>query len=484
MSLKRFKNIKKLSFLILFFIFTLAFLGTERAYASHGMAADLTYKCLGGNLYEFTLTFYRDCSGVSAPTNASVDISSASCGFSTTISLPPTPPVEVSALCQTELPNSTCKGGNQPGVEQYVYTDTFTLPAECPDWEFSFNLCCRNPLTTTLVSPSSEDMWVEATLNNTGGLCNSSPYFTSLPVPYICAHDLYGYNHGAVDADGDSLVYTMINPLGDFGNPIGYVGSFSPTHPLATETDTVFFDSITGQMAFTPLLEANSSPPPDSIQVAVIAVLVEEYRNGVLIGTTMRDMQIIVMECGTVAPYYANEGILNFQGGPGSFLIDSTYAEVCAGESISFEVVGEDSNAVDITMTTNLADAIPGMNFYTVGTNPITGYFSWTPTPADFGLRTFTVTITDDICPVMGNKIYTFSINVNLGTYAGIDVYLCEDDSMQLNASGGTAFTWSPTTWLSDPNIANPIAYPPVTTTYTVTSDLVSTCQNVDSVTV
>ena len=45
---------------------------------------------------------------------------------------------------------------------------------------------------------------------------------------------------------------------------------------------------------------------------------------------------------------------------------------------------------------------------------------------------------------------------------------ICMGTSVQLNASGGTSYKWSPETGLSDPNIANPIASPAVTTLYTV----------------
>ncbi|OFY09615.1 MAG: hypothetical protein A2W93_07165 [Bacteroidetes bacterium GWF2_43_63] len=51
---------------------------------------------------------------------------------------------------------------------------------------------------------------------------------------------------------------------------------------------------------------------------------------------------------------------------------------------------------------------------------------------------------------------------------AGPDVTICGGQNTTLNASGGSAYAWSPTTGLSNPNIANPIASPSVTTTYTV----------------
>ncbi|MEM6263956.1 MAG: gliding motility-associated C-terminal domain-containing protein [Bacteroidota bacterium] len=51
---------------------------------------------------------------------------------------------------------------------------------------------------------------------------------------------------------------------------------------------------------------------------------------------------------------------------------------------------------------------------------------------------------------------------------AGPDLEVCFQDSIQLAASGGVAYEWKPTTGLSNPFVANPMASPPATTTYTV----------------
>ncbi|MDQ3191756.1 MAG: DNRLRE domain-containing protein, partial [Bacteroidota bacterium] len=67
---------------------------------------------------------------------------------------------------------------------------------------------------------------------------------------------------------------------------------------------------------------------------------------------------------------------------------------------------------------------------------------------------------------------------------AGPDVSICSGDSVQLNASGALTYSWSPTTGLSDPNIANPIANPASTITYTVIGTKLNGCQNTDSVVV
>ncbi len=65
---------------------------------------------------------------------------------------------------------------------------------------------------------------------------------------------------------------------------------------------------------------------------------------------------------------------------------------------------------------------------------------------------------------------------------AGSDTEFCAGGSVQLNASGGTTYNWSPTDGLDDPNIANPVASPDATTTYTVTVSNDGRCPDTDDV--
>ncbi|NJK84547.1 MAG: hypothetical protein HC912_12905 [Saprospiraceae bacterium] len=58
----------------------------------------------------------------------------------------------------------------------------------------------------------------------------------------------------------------------------------------------------------------------------------------------------------------------------------------------------------------------------------------------------------------------------------GATVVVCAGSSGQLSASGAVSYTWSPADFLSDPNAANPIANPPVTTTYTLTAISANGC--------
>lgn len=65
---------------------------------------------------------------------------------------------------------------------------------------------------------------------------------------------------------------------------------------------------------------------------------------------------------------------------------------------------------------------------------------------------------------------------------AGADTAICLGSAVNLIATGGTAYSWSPSTGLSSTNVANPIASPTATTTYTVTATDVNGCMANDMV--
>ena len=78
----------------------------------------------------------------------------------------------------------------------------------------------------------------------------------------------------------------------------------------------------------------------------------------------------------------------------------------------------------------------------------------------------------------------SITVEVVSPTHAGPDRHFClSGDAVQLNATGGTSFTWTPTDSLSCTDCQNPLASPTLTTTYIVTSDQLSEC-NTDTVVV
>ncbi len=443
--------------------------------ASHSVGADLTYTCVDGDTYKITLTFYRDCvSDTQAPgTNGDfpgINIRSASCDFETDISLTPvtnsdgTLATEISPICDGQLANSTCNGGQLQGVEQYTYTGIYTFPEKCKDWILSYSLCCRNAAISNSPNADNFDLYLESLLNNLNAECNNSPVFTTPPVPYICVGQPFNYNHGVFDVEGDSLVYTLADPLNAPNDPVPYVPGLSATYPITTNPpNSVSFDINSGQMSLT----------PNQIQIGIVAVLVEEYREQQLIGSSRRDMQVVVINCSNNIPIASLP--TNISGGE----FDGATFQVCSGNTLSFDIQVSDDDATDIiSVIDNLEVSLPGATLSPVGSNPTTISFNWTTNVEDVGSHSFAMIIEDDACPVKGFQVLGYEVFVPGVQIEAADTLICPGltSTIQLNAipigsvNEGT-FAWSPSAGLSDPNIRNPIATVSQPITYTLVYD-------------
>lgn len=93
---------------------------------------------------------------------------------------------------------------------------------------------------------------------------------------------------------------------------------------------------------------------------------------------------------------------------------------------------------------------------------------------------TYNVQVTNGTCSSIASVTITVT---NLNVSAGNDVTICSGETAALSASGGTTYSWSPTIGLTNPNAANPTAFPTTTTTYTVTATT-NGCSSTDQVTV
>ncbi|MCI5057019.1 MAG: choice-of-anchor L domain-containing protein [Flavobacteriales bacterium] len=101
-----------------------------------------------------------------------------------------------------------------------------------------------------------------------------------------------------------------------------------------------------------------------------------------------------------------------------------------------------------------------------------------------FATDTFFVTATDfPGCPGIDTVIVTV-LNPNPPIFAGVDTGFCLGDSIQLLATGGVSYLWSPPSGLSSTNIPNPFAFGGGINTYFVTGTDVNGCQNIDTIVV
>ena len=411
--------------LTLSLLFRLIFSGA--AYGSHTMGADLTYKSMGGNMYKITVSFYRDCIGIPAPANPFVTINSSSCGQSMGVTCYPRSGTgkEVTPSCSSSV--TTCNGGSFTGIQEWIYDGIVTLPAQCTDWVFGYSLCCRNAAITTITNPSTNTFYIYATLNNTITPQNSSPTFSNKPVPFLCLGQQFCFNHGAYDVDGDSLAYTLITPKQTASTTVNYIAPYNASNPLNSAPVTSFNPS-TGDICLT----------PQALEVTVMAVVVQEFRNGVLIGSVERDLQLTVMNCLNNLP--------SLTGINGTNIFSMT---ICANQQTCFDIFSNDpDNGQQLTVDWNYG--IAGGTFNGSSAAHPVGTFCWTPSSSDIGHSySFTATVTDDACPYNGSQTYSYNINV-IGMYvnAGLDQAIACSDlaTLTANASGGSGtytYLWS-----------------------------------------
>lgn len=135
---------------------------------------------------------------------------------------------------------------------------------------------------------------------------------------------------------------------------------------------------------------------------------------------------------------------------------------VCTGSKVQLNTTGAISyNWTPVTGLSNTAIANPVVTINNTSTYIVTG------TSASNCIAKDTVMITAYPKPVI--------IITN-------DTVVCKNGSVQLFASGGISYLWSPSTGLSNPNISSPIASPSINTTYFVTITDANTCTHSDSV--
>ncbi len=384
------------------------------ARANHIFGGELLYTHISGNLYKISLTLYGDCSSLNTPNNPSflylpnaipriLIYDTTSLNFdSLFLKLEPGYGIEVSPVCPGQISNTYCNGGNLPGVKKFVYSDTITLhPSR--EWRFIFNGILGNGYTAgrsnsiTNINPPTT-MQIMAMLNNKYQN-NSSPIYSTIPTPFYCVNVLQQYNQGATDNDGDSLSFSLAQALdGTYGSPAGYVYLYSGTHPLATLPGDFSFSPITGQITF----------KPNILQKSLVVGQVNEYRHGVLVGTSQREMTFIVQDnCDGTPPVASISSI------SGGVVSTGNIINICLGQpSVNFTVSlsNPDGEITDITAANVPATAtLVVNNDHTVSPSV---NFSWATGSLPVGSYTFYLTIKNNHCPLINTQTVAYTIKV------------------------------------------------------------------------
>ncbi len=183
---------------------------------------------------------------------------------------------------------------------------------------------------------------------------NNSVQLLNPPKEDGCVNRLWSHGVQAFDPDGDSLAFELIPCTG--GNMLevpGYV--FPDQWPNAGQNGVMTFDQQFGILTWdVPLFTGFYN----------VAIKISEYRNGNLMGSVVRDMQIEIYTCANQPP------------------VISPLPDVCvvAGDDLVVQISSTDPESDEVELTVSgepfeTSDA----EFTIVNTNPAAGTMQWTP---------------------------------------------------------------------------------------------------------
>ncbi|OHX68053.1 T9SS type B sorting domain-containing protein [Flammeovirga pacifica] len=249
--------------------------GVTDVLATHIRAGDLTMrrKPNGGEReYIVTVVLYRDISGV-PPGEGLIDFGDG------------TEPVYVKHINDNEF--------TEDGQTQIlIYQAEHNFPS-VGNYKVSYFERNRNPDVRNMDISSETPFYIQSEffINPVLGL-NSSPVLLIPPVIKGAIGQKFVHNAGAFDVDGDSLSYRLTVCLQGRDTPVqNYRYPDDPNEEWSKvtekcETPADFrIDEITGDLIWDAPFVAGQYN---------VAFFVEEWRNGILIGSVNRDMQVII----------------------------------------------------------------------------------------------------------------------------------------------------------------------------------------------
>ncbi|MCX6291806.1 MAG: gliding motility-associated C-terminal domain-containing protein [Bacteroidetes bacterium] len=437
--------------------------------ASHLMGGSLTYEYLGFNSSNQTnkflikLQLFRNCDTSTTPLPAQL-ANSYQLGIypqdttnpnadkilynSYTMGMAPGFPQYVNP----PSPGGACSFSTTVCVQEGVYQDTVNIPSSAGGYHLLIELCCRNYNILNLANVQQPPVgtgvgqtyyaFIPPNL-----IINSSPQFNDVPVPFICTSDTTSLVNTATDPDGDSLAYSFVTPYNSYTtnatpNPtftitmpipdVTYLTGFSLAQPFGAG-GYAFIDSITG-------LTQYHIP---TIGNYVVCVEIREYRNGVLLSTTRRDLQLIAIACNPNPP-----PVLSTTGGSGI----TTY-NITEGQTLCFPVTMVDPNGDSVfvhasgslfdPLQVNPAATLPNA----AGDSIVTSQFCWT-TGCGQGRSApyqFSESALDDGCPPkITNVVYSIYVHPFAGPTVinGPDSVCNQQASVAYNVASVSGITY------------------------------------------
>ncbi|OSZ78180.1 hypothetical protein CAP35_07930 [Chitinophagaceae bacterium IBVUCB1] len=458
-------------------IFCLTILTTNGTRAQNLAGGEITYEWIADSTYRVIFKSYFECVGIAEPNTMSLCITNTCSTAVLTSTLSKTSAVNLPPSCPAYPTKCTQTSSSIPGYKEVLYSALITLPYRCNAWKFGVSYVNR----AISVNVSSSIFYTSTTFNNLGMFQgNSSPYFINKPIAYACSANPYNYNSVAVDPNGDSLVTDLVNVQTATNCTTAISAALNtsspalsiPSNPFQTNNTTTI-SSPTGNMGFTPATLGEN----------VCALRVREFRNGILIGSVIREMRFVVLPCSTsssitTSPFVALTNC-----------VASTWGvTVCPGTSFGFGFDIKSTNpATKIVVSDNHMFTTPGATVSYSGqyTDSIRVNYNWFWPLGSPMFRTLIFTIKDSSCLSPGiviNRSFAMQISPFGVAITMPDTFVCQGQSVMLSGGNNWSIVSGPPGSLSCTTCTNPVATPTTKTTY---MSFVPACPNfTDSITI
>ncbi len=266
-------------------------------YATHIVGGNFNVQHISDSTYQIELVLFRDCDPANAPMPTNVNFGVYNTQSNTLVSSHSIGIISTNVLQLGDncfQPNDLCvEEGRFLGT--IIIPPNFTMPT---GFYLGWQVCCRNNIITNITSPGATGMIYSVDMPPQN-IQNSSPNFGNFPTKgYLCIGQDVQLDFSATDADGDNLVYSLVNPQASFNNNNGQP-TFPRPFPAATWENGFSLANILGSVvpmtidSNTGIITANA----DLSGVYVFAIKVEEFRGGVKIGEAIREVQLEAINC-------------------------------------------------------------------------------------------------------------------------------------------------------------------------------------------
>lgn len=290
------------------------------ALARHGKGGYLVYQYLGAGAlpstskYKVTVVHYVNCRETGFELG-SVFVGVFNAGNNSIYQT-----VEISRSSQQTIQKSRFDGCINPIPEVCFflafYVTTIDLPNNNTGYVLAEQECCRaNGILNIIGSGevgTTNFNTIPGIINGVDYHTNSSPEMAIKDTAVICHSSPFELDFGTTDPDGDNLTYSFCSAT--LGGTRGDRQPNPPSHPPYTSVD--YPSPYSGASPLGNGVSINSKTglikgiAPAATGTYTIAVCVTEYRNGVIISSTKKEILVTVADCtlsaATLAPSYIN----------------------------------------------------------------------------------------------------------------------------------------------------------------------------------